>query len=134
MTSQALEAEFAALLADWAAAIVANDSDRIAAFVEPDWALITPESGTVPGERFLAVVDAGHLTHSHMSFELLELRLLGDVAVITAHGTNRGYWQGKPFEADEWVTDVFIRRDGGWRCALSALTPNHQSPLHTGHS
>jgi hypothetical protein len=65
-----------------------------------------------------------------MSCTLLGVRVLGAVAVVTAHGTNAGVWQGEPFEADEWVTDVFVRRHDRWRCWLSALTPNLRSPLH----
>jgi uncharacterized protein (TIGR02246 family) len=118
------------LLAEWAEAIVANDPARIAEFMEPDWTLVTPESGQISADRFLAVVTSGELTHSRMSFEVVGLRRLGDVTVVVAHGTNAGSWQGQPFEADEWVTDVFVRRDGRWRCSVSALTPNHSSPLH----
>jgi hypothetical protein len=57
--------------------------------------------------------------------------MFGDVAVVLAHGTNRGTWQGAPFAADEWVTDVFVGRADGWRCTISALTPNFAatSPL-----
>lgn len=122
------EEGFPALLEQWAAAIVANDPERIAAFVEPDWVLVTPESGQVPVDRFLAVVSSGELTHTHMAFELLGVRLLGDVAVVTARGANSGSWQGTPFEVDEWVTEVFVRRDGTWRCSVSALTPVRARP------
>lgn len=118
-------ATFQALLDQWAEAIVANDAVRIGSFAEPDWAIVGPEGG--PGERapFLALVESGDLTHSEMAFEILKARVYGDVAVIVAHGTNKGTWQGTPFAADEWVTDVFVRRPDGWRCAMSALTPNY---------
>lgn len=116
--------EFQALLDAWAAAIVANDADLIASFAEPDWELVTPESGPVPLERFLGAVRSGGLTHSDMTFEVLSVRRHGAVAGVVAHGTNHGEWNGQPFSADEWVTEVFIHRDGRWRCALSALTPN----------
>jgi ketosteroid isomerase-like protein len=130
MSEAAVEAELTALLRSWAAALVANDPDRIAGFLEPDWSLVTPESGAVPGDRFLGLVASGALSHSRMSFDVLEVRVLEPVALVTAHGTNTGMWQGQPFEADEWVTDVFVRRHDGWRCCLSVLTPNLQSPLH----
>ncbi|WP_109505524.1 nuclear transport factor 2 family protein [Nocardioides speluncae] len=118
-------ATFQSLLDQWAEAIVANDATRIGSFAEPDWALVGPEGG--PGERaqFLALVESGDLTHSEMAFELLSARVYDDVAVVLAHGTNKGTWQGAPFSADEWVTDVFVRRPDGWRCAMSALTPNY---------
>jgi ketosteroid isomerase-like protein len=114
---------FQALLDEWAAAIVANDADRISTFAEPDWELVTPESGPVPLDRFLEVVRSGGLTHSEMSFEVLSVRRHGHVAVVVAHGVNRGEWHSGPFRADEWATDYFIERDGRWRCALSSLTP-----------
>jgi len=118
-------ATFQALLDQWAEAIVANDAARIGSFAEPDWVIVGPEGG--PGKRatFLALVESGDLSHSEMAFELLEARVYGDVAVTLAHGTNQGSWQGMPFAADEWVTDVFVRRPNGWRCAISALTPNY---------
>jgi ketosteroid isomerase-like protein len=121
-TAEADRSEFQALLEGWAEAIVANNADRIGAFAEPDWELITPESGPVPLDRFLDVVQSGNLTHSEMTFEVLSVRRHGDLAVVVAHGTNRGEWNGAPFSADEWVTEYFIQRDGHWRCALSSLT------------
>ncbi|MEX5265640.1 nuclear transport factor 2 family protein [Kocuria sp. CPCC 205268] len=116
--------EFQALLDDWAAAIVANDADRIASFAEPDWELVTPESGPVPLDRFLDAVRSGNLTHSDMTFDVLSVRRHGALTSVVAHGTNHGQWNGAPFRADEWVTEIFVRRDGRWSCALSALTPN----------
>jgi ketosteroid isomerase-like protein len=124
MTGSEVES-FQSILDAWAAAIVANDAERIGAFAEPDWVIVGPEGGPGTRDQFLAVVESGELTHSDMAFRILEARTYGDVAVVLAHGTNHGEWQGAPFGADEWVTDVFVRRDGGWRCAFSALTPNY---------
>jgi ketosteroid isomerase-like protein len=114
---------FAQLLDEWAAAIVANDPDRIAEFAEPGWILVTPESGPIPLDRFCAAVAAGILVHTEMSFEVLEVRVTDDVAIVVAHGTNRGTWNGEHFSADELVTEVFVRSVAGWRCSVSALTP-----------
>lgn len=122
-------ARFQALLDQWAAAIVANDAGRIATFAEPDWVIVGPESGPGALASFLAVVESGELTHSDMAFEVLEARIYGEVAVVLAHGTNAGHWRGTPFAANEWVTEVFIRRPQGWRCAFSALTPNYAAAL-----
>lgn len=123
--TDATHAEFHALLEAWAAAIVADDADRIGAYAEPDWVIVGPEGGPGSRDAFLAYVASGALTHSQMAFEVLDVRLYGDVGIVLAHGTNRGTWQGEPFTADEWVTDVFVRRGDAWRCALTALTPNY---------
>lgn len=116
--------QFQAILDDWAAAIIANDATRIDSFVEPDWVLVGPEGGPVERETFLAAVRSGHLAHSDMAFEVLTARTFGTTAVVLAHGVNHGRWRGTPFSADEWVTEMFVRRDDRWRCTFSALTPN----------
>jgi ketosteroid isomerase-like protein len=123
---------FQTLLDGWADAIVANDAERIGAFAEPDWVLVGPEGGPGQRERFLALVASGDLTHSAMTFDVLDVRVYGEVAVVLSHSTNQGSWQGTPFGADEWVTDVFVRRSGGWRCAISALTPNYTADQVAG--
>ena len=122
---------FQTLLDQWAEAIVANDAVRIGSFAEPDWIMVTPEGGPGKREGFLAAVESGNLTHSEMAFEVLEARIYDDVAVVLAHGTNQGSWQGTAFAADEWVTETFIRRESGWRCAFSALTPNFAASTGT---
>jgi hypothetical protein len=33
-----------------------------------------------------------------------------------------GTWNGEPYVVDEWTTEVFVRRDGQWVCALSHKT------------
>ncbi len=114
---------FQTLLDQWAEAIVANDAERIGSFAEPDWVLVGTGG---PEERapFLSMVESGDLTHSDMTFEVLRASVHGDAAIVLARGTNHGTWRNEPFAADEWVTDVFVRRTDGWRCAISALTPN----------
>jgi hypothetical protein len=46
-----------------------------------------------------------------------------DVTIVIAHGVNSGHYTGQPFTSDEWITDVFARREGRWRCVLTHLTP-----------
>jgi hypothetical protein len=41
----------------------------------------------------------------------------------TARVINSGHFRGQPFSADEWVTDVIVRSDAGWKCVLSHVTP-----------
>lgn len=120
---------FQEVLDRWAEAIVADDASGIAGFTEPSWLIVTPESGPVRLDRFLGAVASGHLTHDAMTFELLEVRRVGDLAIVLAHGRNSGQWQGEPFAADEWVTEVFTRSGDGWRCLISALTPNYAAPV-----
>ena len=43
----------------------------------------------------------------------------GDVAILTARKASSGTWDGAPYTADEWISEVFVRRDGRWTCVLS---------------
>ncbi|HSJ46554.1 MAG TPA: nuclear transport factor 2 family protein [Euzebyales bacterium] len=116
-----LREEFGALMDAWSAAIVADDPEAIGRFAEPDWVLIG-ETGVFPREQFLDSVAAGRITHHTMSHEIHEVRIYGDVAVVLTRGRNTGAYDGEEFELDEWTTEVFVRRDGGWKCSVTHLT------------
>ena len=116
------EQELLALGEDWAAAMVANDADRIGSYMADDWVIVS-ERGISTKEDFLAFVRSGQLTHS--MFEMVgdaRIREYGDTAVLSARIVNTAHFGGQQFDADEWTTDVFVRRDGKWLCALSHIT------------
>jgi ketosteroid isomerase-like protein len=121
--SDELRAELEGELKAWGKAIVANDAEAIGGFATEDWVLVTPEGGPIDSSMFLGAVRSGALTHDTFEVEVQRALDYGEVAVAIAHVTNSGSYQGAPFTADEWTTDVFVRRDGRWTCALTALTP-----------
>ncbi|MFC9502562.1 nuclear transport factor 2 family protein [Streptomyces sp. NPDC057002] len=110
------------LARDWAAAIVANDPARIAGFMADEWVIVS-ESGIDSKEGFLSRVESGELTHSAMDLRTRpRVRVYGDTAVVTGRVTNTAHYRGERYDADEWTTDVFVKRDGRWRCVLSHIT------------
>ncbi|MFD4015501.1 nuclear transport factor 2 family protein [Streptomyces sindenensis] len=121
-TPGAEHARLTAIVDDWAAAIVANDTARIAGFMADEWVIVS-ESGITDRKAFLALVASGDLTHSAMeAVTPPRVRVHGDTALLTARITNTAHYGGQRFDADEWTTDVFVRRDGHWRCVLSHIT------------
>jgi uncharacterized protein (TIGR02246 family) len=118
----AVRAELVALEGGWARAVVSNDAGRIAEFMADDWVIVSG-SGVTSAERFLAVIRSGELTHSAMvPAGPSRVRVYGDTAVVTARVISTAYYQGRRLDADEWTTDVFVRRDGRWRCTLTHIT------------
>jgi uncharacterized protein (TIGR02246 family) len=116
------EAELVAVEDEWARAIVSNDAARIAGFMADDWVMVS-ESGVTTKEQFLSVVESGALTHSAMDrVGDARVRAYGDTALLTARITNTAHYEGRRFDADEWVTDVFVHRGGRWLCVLSQIT------------
>lgn len=114
-------ASFTELLADWNAAIVANDADAIGEFASPDWVFVGAQ-GVTSGVQFLEAVAAGRITHDRMVSEVHDVRVFGDVAVVVARVRNSGAFEGNGFVLDEWSTDVFVVHEDRWRCVLTHLT------------
>lgn len=107
----------------WAEAMVANDADRIGSFMADDWVIVS-ERGISTKQQFLSFVESGALTHS--AFEMASdarVRQYGDMAVMSIRVTNTAHFGGQQFDADEWTSDVFVKRDGKWLCVLSHITP-----------
>ena len=106
-------------------AMISNDVEQISRCITDDWILVTPEAGPVPRSRILGVISSGLLTHATMTKVATHACVAGDVAWVTGRGQNTGTFNEKPMEADEYITDIYRRVDGEWRCMLTHLTPAH---------
>ena len=129
-----LEMELLKLGEDWAAAMVANDADRIGSFMADEWVMVS-ERGISTKERFLEFVRSGQLTHSR--FEMIgdaQIKIYGDTAVVTGRIVNTAHFGGQQFDADEWTSDVFVKREGQWLCVHSHITPALNSGETNEHS
>jgi len=108
----------------WAQAMVANDADRIGSVMADDWVMVS-DRGISTKEHFLGFVRSGQLTHS--MFEMkggdARIKVYGDTAVLSCRVVNTAHFGGQKFDADEWTSDVFVKRDGKWLCVLSHITP-----------
>lgn len=103
-------------------AIAKNDLEAIERFVTDDWIIINADGGIIDRERFLGVIKSGALAHEMMESEGIRVRVYGDSAVVSALTRSKGKFMGQEFTTHERSTDVFVRRDGQWRCVLTQLT------------
>lgn len=104
-------------------AVITNNIEEIKKCITSDWVLVDTQGGIIPQESFFCVLEQGLLTHTTMTKEVLRVKVYGDIALVTGRGQNTGTWQGKPMEADEWITDVYKREGENWLCVLTHLTP-----------
>jgi ketosteroid isomerase-like protein len=104
-------------------AMISNDVEQISSCITDDWILVTPEAGPIPRSRILSVIGSGLLTHATMTKVATHACVVGDVAWVTGRGQNTGTFNGGPMAADEYITDIYRRADGEWRCMLTHLTP-----------
>lgn len=108
---------------DFSEAVISDNVERIKQCITEDWVLVDAGGGMIPQERFFDVLRQGLLSHHTMRKEVLRVKVYADIALVTTRGRNTGLWQGKPMEADEWVTDVYKNENGKWLCVLTHLTP-----------
>jgi ketosteroid isomerase-like protein len=117
-----VQAELLRLEEAFEQAIVRNDTQAIGPFLADDWVIIDADGGIVTKARFLDVIKSGALSHEMMESDDVTVRAYGDAAVVTALTTTKGKFMGQDFATQERATDVFVKRDGRWRCVLSQLT------------
>jgi ketosteroid isomerase-like protein len=117
-----MEDELAKVEAEFANAIVKNSPEEIRQFVSDDWIIINADGGIIDRQRFLEVIKSGTLTHEMMESDDIRVRVYGDSAVVSAVTRSKGKFMGQEFTTHERSTDVFVRRDGQWRCVLTQLT------------
>jgi ketosteroid isomerase-like protein len=116
------EEELLKLEKAFAEAIVKNDLEGIGRLVTDDWIIIDPNGEIVDRARFFEVIKSGALTHDMMESEDFRVRVYGDSAVVTGLTRTKGKFMGQEFSTQERATDVFVKRDGRWQCALTHLT------------
>jgi ketosteroid isomerase-like protein len=120
-TSEAKE-ELLKVEKEFAKTILSNDLEGLGRLVTDDWIIIDPNGEIVDRARFFEVIKSGALTHDMMESEDLRVRVYGDSAVVTAVTRTKGKFMGQEFSTQERATDVFVKRDGRWRCVLTHLT------------
>jgi ketosteroid isomerase-like protein len=114
-----IEAEILAISAAWDAALIANDADGVASFMADDWVFVGP-TGVTRKNELIGWIASGRLLHDTMDVVgVPRVADHGDVIVVTARKASSGSWDGKQYTADEWTSEVFVRKDGRWRCVLS---------------
>jgi ketosteroid isomerase-like protein len=118
-----MEEELVRVEEEFANAIVKNNPEEIRQFVSDDWIIINADGGIIEKERFLEVIKSGALTHEMMESDDIRVRVYGDSAVVSALTRSKGKFMEQEFTTHERSTDVFVRRDGQWRCVLTQLTP-----------
>ena len=102
--------------------MVTNDVDAIGRFIADDWLIIGSDGNVRDRAWLLTLIGDGRLTHHTMTTEDADVRIYGDAAVLVATGVSAGHFDGQPFEEHERQSNVFVRRDGEWRCVLTHLS------------
>ena len=118
-----LEDEVRAVSAAWDEALIGNDAPLVASFMTDDWVYVTP-NGPTPKVDIIGWIASGRLTHDSMAVVGTDRVVrAGDAVLVTARKASSGTWDGVPYTADEWISEVYVRVAARWRCAFSQKSP-----------
>ncbi len=117
-TEQALQA----LERQWADAVVRRDAEAINRIQADDFEFTDPAGGIWTKARALEFIKAGRLQIDSFEMSDFKIRIYGDTAVVNFRVVWNGKSDGNDISGAQRVTDVFVKRDGNWRCVSSHTT------------
>jgi ketosteroid isomerase-like protein len=108
-----------AVSAAWDEALLGTTASVIAAFMTDEWVYVGP-TGVTSKADLVGWIASGRLAHYSMAV-VGEPRVVpaADTMIVTARKASSGTWDGVPYTADEWISEVYVRAGGTWRCAFS---------------
>ena len=106
----------------WDAAIVAKDGPAIEANMADDFRQIGKYGEVETRASFLEGLTDPDLTIDPYSVDDFEIRLYGDVALLTGRTRMTGSYQGQRFESYYLYTDTYVRRGGVWKVVSVQIT------------
>ena len=88
--------------------------DAAAAYYAPEFILTTGSGAPKDRARMLLEIGSPSLRLSRNVTEQVQVRVLGDTAVLTGVLHQIGAWQGQAFDVRLQVTDTWVRQGGRW--------------------
>jgi ketosteroid isomerase-like protein len=99
----------------WDKAIVRKDRAAIADNMAEDFRDIDGYGNVADKTAFLEDILSPKLTIDPYQVEDFDVRLYGDVALLSGTTRMSGHFDGKPFSSHYRYIDIYVRRDGRWR-------------------
>lgn len=106
----------------WDQAIVRKDRAAIVANMAEDFRQIDGAGNIETLQSFVDDLLSPQLRIDPYVVEDFEVRLYGDVALLSGRTRMSGAYDGKPFRTHYRYIDVYVRRDGVWRIVSVQIT------------
>jgi ketosteroid isomerase-like protein len=99
---------------EWSDAGKAGDTDKLSQILADDWTGLEYDGSKVTKEKMLADVKSGAQKLESFEFGPMDVKVLGNVAVVQGSDTEKSTTNGKD-SSGKWVwMDVFVKRNGNW--------------------
>jgi ketosteroid isomerase-like protein len=99
---------------DWAEAMRVGDGEQIGRILGDDWVEVTSDGRRLTREQVIAGVKSSRMKVDSIEFGPLDVKVLGDVAVVQGSHVERSTRNGERSSAEMVWMDVFANRNGKW--------------------
>jgi len=105
---------------EWVKAMVRCDGQTLDRVMAEDFFFTYPLEGD-DKTQFIDDVTSGDLKIEYIIRELVNVRVFGNTAVLTARDSARWFYRGHKLEGQYKILSVYCRREKGWQlCAIQA--------------
>jgi len=118
----ALVARLAALSDAWDKAIVRKDRAAIEANMAEDFRVIDGDGDVSAKKAFVDGLTAPDLQIDPYTVEEFDVRVLGDVALLSGRTHMTGHEGGKAFTSNYRYIDIYVKRAGVWKIVNVQIT------------
>jgi ketosteroid isomerase-like protein len=99
---------------DWAVAIKADDREQIGRILGDDWIEVSNDGRKLTREQLITGVESGRVKVESIEFGPMDVKVLGDVAVVQGSHVERCTTNGQRTSGEVVWMDVFANRNGKW--------------------
>jgi ketosteroid isomerase-like protein len=121
-SSSADAAQLTALSDAWDKAIVRKDRAAIEGNMAEDFRQIDGAGNLETKKSFVDGLVSADLVIDPYTVEDFDVRLYGDVALLSGRTRMTGTYQGKGFTSHYRYIDVYVRKDGRWKIVSVQIT------------
>ena len=107
----------------WDKAIVRKDRAAIEANMADDFRQIDGAGNVETKQSFVDDLVSPDLRIDPYAVEDFDVRLYGDVALLSGRTRMTGAYQGKPFTSHYRYIDIYVRRDSAWKIVSVQISP-----------
>jgi ketosteroid isomerase-like protein len=120
--NRAIESELSEIEHRLVKAWLAGDRATVDSILAADWSVIDMTGHVLTKPQVMQELGSGDRRIESGSVDELNVRVFGDIAIVTGRSVLTGSYQGKRASVVQRFTDVFARRDGRWQAVASQGT------------
>jgi len=99
---------------NWAAAMKTGDGEQIGRILGEDWIEVSNDGRKLTKEQLVSGVKSGRVKVESIEFGPLDVKVLGDAAVVQGSHVERSTTNGQSISGEVIWMDVFANRNGKW--------------------